>query len=77
MQGKRKAEQLYGHMVVSREVDDRRFAGAGASHGHLRRLELNLVVLGAAADGDAEILIRVLRSQPDSAWDLRREVRIS
>src|SRR6266404_7778589 len=74
VESKRKSKQLYACLIVRRKVDDRRFVGAGALHCHLLRFKLNLVFFGFADDRPAEILIRALRSQPDSASDLRREV---
>src|SRR6266481_2551408 len=74
VESKGKSEQLYAHFVVRRKVYGRRFVGAGALHCHLLRFKLNLMLFGFADDRSAEILIRALRSQPDSASDLRREV---
>src|SRR5882762_2542567 len=74
VESKRKSEQLYAHFIVRRKVDDRCIVSAGALHCHLLRFKLNLMLFGFADDRPAEILVCALRSQPDSASDLRREV---
>src|SRR6267142_6811734 len=74
VESKRKSGQLYAHFIVRRKVDDRRIVAAGAFDRHLFRFKLNLMLLGLPHDRPAEILIRALRSQPDSGSDLRREV---